>query len=154
MPGFIGAVHAELALQTVLANTGGPWRYVLCDQHGMLVKTGPLRARPAGTPRTGAGTVEIQVDMRLLEELAADPDQAGAWAPVVRELLKHAATPAETHDGDRDKRLPGAALRRFVYVRDRECVFPGVRHEAPCIEGGARPPPRAVAAVRVKLGAA
>jgi hypothetical protein len=45
----------------------------------------------------------------------------------VRELLRHAATPADDHTGDRGKRLPGRGLRRFVYVRDRECVFPGCR---------------------------
>src|SRR4029079_4830209 len=95
IPGFIGPVHAELALHTVTANTGGPWRYVLCDQTGMLTKTGPLRARPTGTPRTGTGTVEIQVDPTLLEELATDPDQAGPWAPIIRELHRHAATPPE-----------------------------------------------------------
>ena len=127
MPGFIGPLHAELALTTALANTGGPWRYVLCNPAGMPTKTGPLRTRPTGAPRTGAGTVEIQVDTRLLDELAQDPDQAGPWAPLIRELLKHAAAPPDDHGRDRGKRLPGQGLRRFIYVRDRECVFPGCR---------------------------
>src|SRR4029079_9462730 len=83
--------------------------------------------RPARTARTGAGTVEIQVDTRLLNDLATDPHKAGPWPPIIAELLKHAATPRDNPHGDRDKRLPGRSLRRFVYVRDRECVFPGCR---------------------------
>src|SRR6185436_14929676 len=128
LPGFIGPVHAELAHHTVLANTGGPWRYVICDQAGMPTTTGPLRTRPAGTARTGTGTVEIQVDTRLLDELAADPDQTGVWAPIVRELLRHAATPPDDHKGG-----PGQAATRQgaapVRLRPRPGVcLPGMPH--------------------------
>jgi hypothetical protein len=127
IPGWIGPIHAELATQLVLANTGGPWRYIICDPHGTLTHTGPLRTRPTGLARTGAGTVEIQVTTDLLQELSTDPDQAGTWAPVVRELIRHASAPPDDHTTDRDKRLPGARLRRFIHARDQQCVFPGCR---------------------------
>jgi hypothetical protein len=109
----------------VADNTGGQWRYVICDDAGFPVHTGLLRARPTGTPRQGAGVVEIQVHASLLDQ----PLQDDRWDPVIGELRQHVHDVVD-RTGDRDKRLPGPALRRFLEVRQRTCVFPGCRMPA------------------------
>jgi hypothetical protein len=119
-----GHVHAELAERLVAENTGGQWRYVLCDTAGHPTHTGLLRARPAGAARQGAGIVEIQVHAHDLPDLADD-----TWQPVITELRSHLHETMD-RDGDRDKRVPGPALRRFLEVRHRTCVFPGCRMPA------------------------
>jgi hypothetical protein len=57
-------------------------------------------------------------------------------------------------DVGRAHRLVPHWIRRALHARDRGCRWPGVRHEALCIEGGERPPRLAVAAAGLKQGAA
>jgi hypothetical protein len=120
-----GAIHAELARRLVTDNTGGQWRFVITDEDGYPIHTGLLRARPAASMRHGAGVVEIQIHASLLDSSPQHP----TWDPVIAELRQHLHD-ITTREGDRDKRVPGPALRRFLHARNRTCVFPGCRMPA------------------------
>jgi hypothetical protein len=125
-----GPIHAELARDIAASHAGGHWRYVVTDRHGLPVAAGPLRRRPAGWTRTGrAGGIEIQVPEPELQVLAATTDLPDGWARVVAEIvagLDHRGPAA----GNPTARLPSAALRRWLQVRDRTCVFPTCRAPA------------------------
>ena len=100
--------------------------------------------------------------------LAEHPGELGSWGPVLADVARNmahdlATAPwrcSVTDDAGRViwngpiRRRPTAGDAAYVKARDRRCRFPGVRHEAPCIEGGERPSRLAVAAAGVKLGAA
>jgi hypothetical protein len=161
-----GPVHAELAGD--LARSLPSWWCVLTGGDGAPQAVVPIRRRPPPTtPATAAaataggrrvGECWLGVDAEMLTFLSA-MDRVGliepGWSRVLAEITASLQTArAGPPNGDPTARLPGAALRRWIHIRDRRCTFPGVRHEAPCIEGGARPPPLAVAAAGVKLGAA
>jgi hypothetical protein len=126
-----GPVHAELARAIAASHAGGHWRYVVTDRHGSPVAVGPLRRRPAGWSRTGrVGTIEIQVPEDVLRVLAAAGDLPNGWGRVVAEIVAGREAHSAPIDGDGTARLPGAALRRWLQVRDGVCVFPTCRAPA------------------------
>lgn len=134
-----GPIHAEFARDLIPGMLGAEWRYVLTDSIGRLLRTGLLRARPGGArdsrpPRSG-GAVELQVAAAHLAELNALVGRDGSaavprWVPVLAELTRHAGTDPQQEDEDADRRTPGAALRRYLQIRDRRCVGPGCRAPA------------------------
>lgn len=120
-------------------------------------------------PKFRRGVVDIQIKLSTLAELDNDPALIPGFGPVIADIARQVAhdqnaNPAwkwsvtddngELLHHGHTRRRPNATEDAFVRARDRSCRAPGVRHEAPCIEGGARPPPLAVAAAGVKLGAA
>lgn len=130
-----GFIHAELARD--LAGTGllaAQWRYVITDADGNVAGTGLTRVRPypAAGPRT-RDIVELQVPAALLDQLAAcGPAQLGAWSPLVADLARRYGIGKGDGAAERDprRRLPGAALRRYLQIRDRYCLGLGCRAPA------------------------
>ncbi len=123
-----GPVHAELA-RTIAATPGASWWYVLTDGATPLA-IGQVRARPAGVLRRRCGDrgpeVWLQVTREGLNALA-EQDLPPGWTEILAEIRGKAETDPGPPKGDRRKRLPGAALRRWIAVRDKTCVFPGCR---------------------------
>ena len=53
------------------------------------------------------------------------------WRPVLAEIIAKLDTaPTGPPNGDPTARLPGAALRRWIHIRDGRCTFPGCRAPA------------------------
>lgn len=127
-----GPAHAELARKLVRINTGGQWRFALTDAEGQLLHTGITRHRPTGWVRTcSKGIVELQVPATLLDRLT--PEQLGEWTGVITDLRRGTANQDQAtarFAGDAGRRTPGAALRRYVQMRDRYCVLPTCRAPA------------------------
>ncbi|MQA95294.1 MAG: DUF222 domain-containing protein, partial [Streptosporangiales bacterium] len=98
-----GPVHAELARKIVADQTRGQWRYAITDDAGRLLDEGITRARPTGALRDAANTtgaiVELAIPERLLTHLAAHPDRAGTWTPVITDL--HRQTHPHSTEGAR-----------------------------------------------------
>ncbi|MGH3864799.1 MAG: DUF222 domain-containing protein [Pseudonocardiaceae bacterium] len=139
-----GPLHAELARDLAATLSGAQWRFALTDEHGQLIHCGTTRARPTNTPtRPGArqAIVELQVPVKALRSLAANPTALGQWASVVADLTRHldhhspadttSNTPGENwYRADATRRAPGAALRRYLEIRDRYCTMIGCRAPA------------------------
>src|SRR4030095_6677538 len=49
------------------------------------------------------------------------------WDRVIAEITTRTQADAGAPNADPAARLPGAALRRWVHLPDRTCVFPGCR---------------------------
>jgi hypothetical protein len=116
------------------------WRYVFCDPAGRASHGGLIHARPAtrsGEPvrrdsRRG-GIVEIAVAAGELGRIAATQPTNSRWKPVLVELARSAETRGRDPDADprnTTRRTPGAALRRWIQLRDRQCVHPCCRAPA------------------------
>src|SRR5690606_21914919 len=140
-PGILagwGPVHAELA-RTIATTPGARWWYVLANPDGSPAAIGRIRTRPnpttvtsdadvdtvCGLPRRGRRPLEVwlQVTHDTLAELAAQPPPG--WQPVLDEITTALATnPGGPPNTNPTARLPGAALRRWLHVRDHTCVFP------------------------------
>ena len=128
-----GPVHAELAGD--LARCLRSWWCVLTDRHGAPQAIVPIRRRPTTVAEVRrAGEVWLQVDPDTLRFLTA-MDRAGlvepGWSRILAEITAGLDTAATgPPNGDPAARLPGAALRRWIHVRDRRCTFPGCRAPA------------------------
>src|SRR5690606_6171350 len=140
-PGILagwGPVHAELA-RTIATSPGARWWYVLANPDGSPAAIGRIRTRPdpatvtsdadvdtvCGLSRRGRRRLEVwlQVTKETLDELAAQPPPG--WQPVLDEITTALATnPGGPPNGNPTARLPGAALRRWLHVRDHTCTFP------------------------------
>ena len=124
-----GPVHAELA-RTMATTPGASWWYVLTDAGGAPLAIGPIRRRPTsvGTPARGypGPQVWVQVNEATLAALRR-LDHPDGWDRIIAEIHAKAHPGAGPPNGDPAARLPGAALRRWIHVRDRECAFPGCR---------------------------
>ncbi|MGH3770957.1 MAG: DUF222 domain-containing protein [Pseudonocardiaceae bacterium] len=131
-----GPLHAELARDLATTLGGAQWRFALTDAHGQLTHCGITRARPTGTPpRSGASRaiVELQLPVATLRALAADPTAVSGWAGVVADLtrqLDHDTPREDRYRADAARRAPGAALRRYLEIRDRYCTMIGCRAPA------------------------
>jgi hypothetical protein len=135
-----GPVPAAHARELVAGMGAAEWRYVLCSDDGRAIAGGLLRARlQASTserPRRDShrgGIVEIAVSVDELGRLAAGRPPHGPWAGVLAELTGYAErTPGDpdTDEGDPHRRTPGAAMRRWVQQRDRQCPHPSCRAPA------------------------
>jgi hypothetical protein len=128
-----GPVHAELARD--LATTLGPgqWRFAITDEHGQLLDCGITPARPTGTPTRSACSrqiVELQIPATTLRDLTSDADALDDWASVITDLARQHTTAQRAPAGDPTRRTPGAALRRYVQIRDRYCIMIGCRAPA------------------------
>ncbi len=124
-----GPVHAELA-RTIATAPGASWWYVLTGPDGAPLAIGQVRARPegAGSPGRGYSGVQVwlQANQSTLDALAHQSHPPG-WDRVIAEITAKAETNTGPPNGDPAARLPGAALRRWITVRDRTCSFPGCR---------------------------
>jgi hypothetical protein len=117
------------------------WRYVFCDPAGRAIDGGLIHARPATTSgdkpvrrdsRRG-GIVELAVPAGQLARIAATQPTSGRWEPVLVELARRAeqrGRDPDTDPRDTTRRTPGAALRRWIELRDRQCVHPCCRAPA------------------------
>lgn len=144
LPGEVagwGPVHAGLARDLTRISAGGQWRFALTGPDGQLLHAGITRRRPRGWLRNrSAGIVELQVPIELLNGIAEKPDLLGDWVGVVADLRRqaepgdhaerHTARPQRPLTDDPHRRLPQAALRRYIQVRDRHCGFPTCRAPA------------------------
>jgi hypothetical protein len=116
---------------------GAQWRFAVLDEEGYLLLGGLTRLRPVSNGRRReccrGGVVEVHVRAAMLTELGRCADLPPDWVPVVADLVRQYArrdSLLRKLDGDRLARLPGAALRRHVQMRDRCCVAPGCRRPA------------------------
>jgi hypothetical protein len=135
-----GPIPAAHARELVAGMGSAEWRYVLCSDDGRAIAGGLLRARlPTSTserPRRDAhrgGIVEIAVSVAELGRLAAGRPAHGPWAAVLAELAGYAERAPRDPDTEADdpfRRTPGAALRRWVQQRDRQCPHPSCRAPA------------------------
>ena len=135
-----GPVPAAHARELVAGMGSAEWRYVLCGDDGLAIAGGLLRARlqtsTSDRPRRDAhrgGIVEIAVSVAGLGQLAARTPRPGPWAPVLAELAGYAGRAPRDPDTEADdllRRTPGAALRRWVQQRDRQCPHPSCRAPA------------------------
>jgi hypothetical protein len=129
-----GILHVELT-RRLAANPRANWYVTLVESDGTLLHVAPLRRRPApgwvdGPVPDHAG---LECWLRLtradLSRLQADPP--AGWDAVITELTyrvtEGTSGPPNDHPTDR---LPNTALRRWIHVRDRHCVFPGCRNPA------------------------
>lgn len=126
-----GFVHAELARQ-IAATPTASWYYALTRPDGDLLHVGSIRTRPIRpvtdrTPSTPADVqVWLQVSVDELADLSAHPPPG--WEQVLADLTHRLATrPGGPPNGDPRGRLPSAALRRWIAIRDRHCTFRGCR---------------------------
>ena len=138
-----GPVHAELACD--LARSLPSWWCVLTDEGGAPLAVVPIRRRPpptapATTPATAAvrgrrvGECWLEVTADMLKFLNT-MDDIGMFEPGWSRVLAEITTslqnaPTGPPNGDPTARLPGAALRRWIHIRDRRCSFPGCRAPA------------------------
>ncbi len=127
-----GPIHAELAAD--IARSLRSWWCVLTDAAGSPQAIVPVYRRATGGGVRRAGEVWLQVDAEGLDFLRA-LDRIGlvdpGWSAILAEIttrLDGAATGPP--NADPTARLPAAALRRWIHVRDRRCSFPGCRAPA------------------------
>jgi hypothetical protein len=135
-----GPIPAAHARELVAGMGSAEWRYVLCSDDGLAIAGGLLRGRlqtsTSERPRRDAhrgGIVEIAVSVAGLGQLAARTPLRGPWAPVLAELAGYAERAPRDPDTEADdplRRTPGAALRRWVQQRDRQCPHPSCRAPA------------------------
>ena len=138
-----GPVHAELAGD--LARSLRSWWCVIAGADGAPQAIVPIRRRPTTTTDRSrgaaggaevrrAGEVWLQIDpdgLRLLTAAARAGLVEPGWAAILAEITTRLeATPTGPPNTDPAARLPGAALRRWIHIRDRRCVFPGCRAPA------------------------
>jgi len=134
-----GYLPAARARRLVADMHTAEWRYVLSDPSGRAITGGLIRARPATSgepaqrdPRRG-GIVEIAVPVDQLARITAAQPPRGRWQPVLVELARHAeqrGRDPDTDTRDTSRRAPGAVLRRWIEMRDRQCVHPCCRAPA------------------------
>ena len=135
-----GYVPAAQARQLVADMHPAQWRYVFCDPAGRAIDGGLIRSRPATSSdqpvrrdsRRG-GIVEIAVPAGQLGRIAAAEPSSGRWEPVLVELARRAeqrGRDPDTDPRDTTRRTPGAVLRRWIELRDRQCVHPCCRAPA------------------------
>ncbi len=134
-----GPVHAELAGD--LARSLRSWWCVLTgpDEHRRPSCPSAAAPPPPSTGTAGAGVrcsgeVWLQIDpdgLRLLTAAATIGLVEPGWAAILAEITTRLeSTPTGPPNTDPAARLPGAALRRWIHIRDRRCAFPGCRAPA------------------------
>jgi uncharacterized membrane protein YgcG len=133
-----GPIPAAQARELVAGMASAEWRFVFCDQRGRPTSGGLIQARPAsdaGVRRAGrrGGIVELAVPIEELGEIASCQPPGGRWAPVLAELagcVEHSEHALDTDLRDAHRRTAGAALRRWIQLRDRRCIHPCCRMPA------------------------
>ena len=129
-----GFVHAELA-RRMSAAAAARWFYALVQPDGAPIQVGLIRHRP--TRPWAEGHIpdyrHLEVWLHLtpdeLTQLTQNPPPG--WEKVITSLAKRIAAGQRQRRSvattDPTSRLPGKALRRWLHLRDRRCVFPGCR---------------------------
>ena len=136
-----GYVPAAQARHLIADMRAAEWRYVFCDSAGRAIDGGLIHARPAtstggepvGRDSRRGGIVELAVAAGQLGRIIAAQPMGGRWEPVLAELASRAEQRGRDPDTDaRDttRRTPGAVLRRWIELRDRQCVHPCCRAPA------------------------
>ncbi len=131
-----GPLHAELARDLATTLGSAQWRYAITDEDGQLLACGTTRARPTATPTRATACqaiVELQVPATALRALATDPTTPTDWTGVIADLTRHLDHDTASENPfttDADRRGPGAALRRYLEIRDRHCIMIGCRAPA------------------------
>ncbi|MCD2189752.1 HNH endonuclease signature motif containing protein [Actinomycetospora soli] len=130
LPG-LGGTLPEIARRRAHDLGAARWHVLVHDHQGRLTHLLVHRAPPGAhhDPRHHRRTVEITAPETLLDEL----DTTATHDPWLADLLtahrrSRAAAPEDhpaTTDRDADRRLPGAALARWIDARDPVCVAPG-----------------------------
>ncbi len=124
-----GAMHAELARATA-AMRGASWWFVLTGPDGAPSQIGPIRRRPTGWQTTTGPAEHLEVWLPVTDgQLAWLTDNPPpGWQALIDHLNGHIASAASRPPNrDPTARLPGAPLRRWIAIRDRQCTFPGCR---------------------------
>lgn len=159
IPGW-GPIPAPVARQLVDGMHAAEWRWVVCHPHtGQALAGGLLTTRPnggnsnssssgggggGGRARRDAhrgGIVELaatSTDLHQLTTAASKRGEYGGWARVIHAIAagyEHWNSDGASHGdggghGDAHRRLPGARLRRWIQLRDRQCSYPGCRAPA------------------------
>src|SRR5258705_103953 len=111
--------------RTVRPTTGTRMLLPPRAEAGRVTPTGTAGATPRGRGY-GGPEVWLQVNRATLHALAEQTHPPG-WDEVLAEITVKAETCPGPPNGDPRSRLPGAALRRWIAVRDRSCSFPGCR---------------------------
>ncbi|WP_433784862.1 hypothetical protein ACQPX6_01140 [Actinomycetospora sp. CA-101289] len=163
LPGW-GVITAGLARELAAAYSDAEWRVAVTDHSGALVAALLTRHRPTHTtasplepaiPGAPRPVIELHVTAAQLDQLR--PTDHPAWTRLLTDLhhqhqLWRTARTARTNDdaddhGSREAlaRFPSVALRRWITIRDRSCVFPPcgasalaaeIDHTRPVIEHG------------------
>ncbi len=126
-----GFLHAELA-RHLSATPGASWWYALVEPDGTPLDVGAIRKRPTQSWTDDPNPIRANLEVWLhltrdeLTHLGSHPPPG--WELIVADLAQRVANSAGgPPNGDPTDRLPSAALRRWIAVRDRRCVFPGCR---------------------------
>ncbi|MDL5156700.1 HNH endonuclease signature motif containing protein [Actinomycetospora termitidis] len=130
LPG-LGGTTPEVARRRAHHLGTARWHVLVHDDHGHLHHLLTLRAPPEATrdPRHRRRTVEITAPAALLDALTSS-DAHDPWlATLLAAYYRSRDLPPEDHPAttsrDTDRRLPGAALGRWIDARDPTCVAPG-----------------------------
>ncbi|MEJ2867977.1 hypothetical protein WCD74_09395 [Actinomycetospora sp. OC33-EN08] len=130
LPG-LGGTLPEIAHRRARELGAATWQILVHDHHGRLQHLLGLRAPPdaARHPRHRRRTVQITAPAALLDALGHtqqdEPWLAGLLAAYHRSRDRPPHEHPATTDRDADRRLPGAALARWIDARDPTCIAPG-----------------------------
>ncbi|GAA4757291.1 HNH endonuclease signature motif containing protein [Actinomycetospora chibensis] len=141
-PGFLpgyGVVHAPFARNFARQLCGAEWRVAVTDEEGRLTAALLTPRRPPGyatTPSDVPPTLPrpvVELHVRESELRALRLRDHPAWVPMLTDLQEQlgAWRPPEPRTPDEARRrVPPAALARWIQMRDRTCVFPPCRASA------------------------
>ncbi|WP_328309993.1 HNH endonuclease signature motif containing protein [Actinomycetospora sp. NBC_00405] len=141
-PGFLpgyGVVHAPFARNFARQLCAAEWRVAVTDEEGRLIAALLTRRRPPGYATTPTDVPPIVprpvVELHVREsELAAlrlrDHPTWVAMLTDLQEQLRAWRPPEPRTPDDARRRVPPAALARWIQMRDRTCIFPPCRASA------------------------
>ncbi|MEJ2870698.1 HNH endonuclease signature motif containing protein [Actinomycetospora sp. OC33-EN08] len=129
----LGGTPAASARRAAAELGAATWHVLVHDEHGTLRHLLVLRAPPhcARNARHRRRTVEITAPAALLDALLEDAPAEPWLAALLTAYQRSRDLPPDQHPAtttrDRDRRLPGAALARWIDARDERCIAPGCR---------------------------
>ena len=141
-PGFLpgyGVVHAPFARNFARQLCAAEWRVAVTDEEGRLIAALRTRRRPPGYATTPTDVPPIvprpvvELHVRESELAALRLRDHPSWIPMLTDLqdqLRAWRPPEPRTPDDARRRVPPAALARWVQMRDRTCVFPPCRASA------------------------
>ena len=141
-PGFLpgyGVVHAPFARNFARQLCAAEWRVAVTDEEGRLIAALLTRRRPPGYATTPTDVPPIvprpvvELHVRESELATLRLRDHPAWVPMLTDLqeqLRAWRPPEPRTPDDARRRVPPAALARWIQMRDRTCVFPPCRASA------------------------
>lgn len=141
-PGFLpgyGVVHAPFARNFARQLCGAEWRVAVTDEEDRLIAALLTRRRPPGYATTPTDVPPIvprpvvELHVRESELATLRLRDHPAWVPMLTDLqeqLRAWRPPEPRTPDDERRRVPPAALARWIQMRDRTCVFPPCRASA------------------------